>query len=167
MTDNETAIGLYQKFMGAKWWPVLVFDPDEGWTNWGDRVRDSVAIAAIGWAMVEFLGMFTLAPHKDGGWLVIPLGVHEPTRFQALAAAVEAKANSFHGVRTNAAYGPKTLQNRPVSTRTSAGVESSGSANADPECPDFGHLSVSMEAIDAEREVATDQRGGWGGSSQG
>lgn len=55
IADHAKAVELYERFKGAEWWPVLVYDHDQGWTNWGDRVRDSVALSAIAWAMVAHL----------------------------------------------------------------------------------------------------------------
>lgn len=88
--DHAKAVELYERFNGAEWWPVLVYDYDQGWTNWGDRVRDSIALSAIAWAMVERLGDVDLYSHADGSWETSH-GPIAPTRFLALAAAVEAQ----------------------------------------------------------------------------
>ncbi len=91
--DHAKAVELYDRFKGAEWWPKNVhwkcFDGFWCWHDGMDEIFGNHALSAIAWAMVERFGMFTLAPHKDGGWMVIPFGVHEPTRFLALAAAVE------------------------------------------------------------------------------
>lgn len=90
--DHAKAVELYKRFGTAEWWPALMHDRSQGWTDWGDRISDFVALSVIAWAMVERLGdTEQWADMSTGLWLMAFDDAKQrgSTRFLALAAAIE------------------------------------------------------------------------------
>jgi hypothetical protein len=92
--DHAKAVELHKTYKDAEWWPDIIFHPDGGWCmhhvefGWIGMGRNH-ALSAIAWAMVERLGDIDLHCY-DGWWSDDNRNnVGGPTRFLALAAAIE------------------------------------------------------------------------------
>jgi hypothetical protein len=96
--DHAKAVELYKTYGTAEWWPKTVqrrhhdgldaehWHDGSEFDGWCHPLH---ALSAIAWAMVERFGMFTLCRNERRGWSVLLYSDWQPTRFLALAAAVE------------------------------------------------------------------------------
>ncbi len=95
--DHAKAVELYKRFGTAEWWPKVNYNaPHDQWTTdfkiefqLDLRMAQHHALSAIAWAMVERLGDIDLYHDPDRGYFEYSVGVVGPTRFLALAAAIE------------------------------------------------------------------------------
>lgn len=92
--DHAKAVELYAKFKDAEWWPRCHYNPSEQcWFTHPNEFDHELFVhdpcSVIAWAMVERLGNIDLHCY-DGWWSDDNRNnVGGPTRFLALAAAIE------------------------------------------------------------------------------
>lgn len=97
--DHDKAVELYERYGKTEWWPANTHwnAPERAWQcnidgkPWwdGNFTSTAHALSAIAWAMVERFGTVEIERHDRHGWRVVLYSGWQPTRFLALAAAVE------------------------------------------------------------------------------
>ena len=93
--DHAKAVELAQILPQPDWWPDELHATFNGegefkrWILYATEVPAFFALSAIAWAMVERLGDVDLYHDPDRGYFEYSVGVVVPTRFLALAAAIE------------------------------------------------------------------------------